>query len=215
MSDQIINPNSHSYGVKKAIMLITSLITAMALFPAVLSQTVEYPEPLKNHYNDQSSIFWDIRQISISPIFDEPETSRVELHFQRPDRLFILSPGKQIYAANDTVWTYLIKHKQIQLIVGRQVFNPLDFLDSSQIYYEVTATGDNYVALRSTDQTMEPDSLEIYFKETGAITRVEYLDINDNKVIFELIDESFSKPIPDDIFVSNKPEGVEIINIGE
>ncbi|MCP4584033.1 MAG: outer membrane lipoprotein carrier protein LolA [candidate division Zixibacteria bacterium] len=196
-------------------MLITILIVAMVLLPAVLSQTVEYPESLKDHYRDQNSIFWDIRQISISPIFDEPETSRVELYFQKPDRLFILSPEKQIYTANDTIWTYLVNHKQIQLVVGGQVFNPFDFLDSSQTYYEVISAGDNNVALKSMDQTMEPEGLEIYFNETGAITSVEYLDVNENKVKFELIDESFEKSIPVDIFINAKPEGVEIINISD
>jgi outer membrane lipoprotein-sorting protein len=196
-------------------MLTAIFIAAMVLFPAVLSQTVEYPEPLKNYYQGRNSIFWDIRQISISPIFDEPETSSVELYFQKPDRLFIISADQQIYAANDTVWTYLVNHKQIQLVVGRQVFNPFDFLDSSQTFYEVTAAGENFAALKSSDQTMEPDSLEIYFIKTGAIERVEYLDANENKVIVELIEESFAKPIPDDNFVNSKPKGVEIIDISE
>jgi outer membrane lipoprotein-sorting protein len=201
--------------MKKAVILITSLIAAMALFPAVLSQTVEYPEPLKSRYSDQKMIFWDIRQISISPIFDEPETSRVELYFQKPNRLFIKSIDKQIYSANDTVWTYLINHKQIQMVVGGQVFSPFDFLDSSQSYYEVVFKGEDYISLKSTDQTMEPDSLEIYYNKTGEITRVEYLDVNDNMVVIELIEESFIKPIPDDLFVNNKPDSVEIIDIGE
>jgi len=190
-------------------------ICAMVLFPVVLSFTSQYPKQLKDRYLNQATIYWRINQISISPIFDEPETSLVELYFVRPDCLYIISPGQQIYVSGDTVWTYLINHKQIQRAVGAQIFNPFDFLDTSQTFYEIAHVTDNYIALKSIDKTLEPDSLGIHFAENGAVAKVEYLDTNENKVIFDIKEESFSKRIPADNFVFKRPAGVEFIDISE
>jgi len=190
-------------------------ISAMVLFPVVLSFTIEYPDQFKKHYQGQGTVFWRIRQISISPVFDEPETSLVELYFREPDYLFIVSPEQQIYASADTIWTYLINHKQIQRTIGTRVFNPFDFLDTSQSFYEILQVTDSYITLKSLDNTLEPDSLDIYYTGDGAVTKVEYLDTNDNKVILDIKEESFSKGIPVDNFVIKRPEGVEFIDISE
>jgi len=190
-------------------------ISAMVLFPVVLSFTTEYPDQFKKHYQEQNTVYWQICQISISPIFDEPETSRVELYFRRPDCLFIVSPDQQIYASGDTVWTYLVNHKQIQRTIGTRVFNPFDFLDTSQTFYETLQVTDNFIVLKSLDETLEPDSLDIYYAGDGTVLKVEYLDTNDNKVIFDIKEESFTKGIPEDNFVIKRPEGVEFIDISE
>ena len=186
MPDNILQNDQDVYNVKKAIFLMAIFISAMVLFPVVLSFTTEYPNQFKKHYQGQETVYWRIQQISISPIFDEPETALVELYFRKPDCLFIVSPDQQIYASSDTIWTYLINHKQIQMTIGTRVFNPFDFLDTSQTFYEILQVTDSYIALKSLDNTLEPDSLDIYYAENGAVTKVEYLDTNDNKVILDI-----------------------------
>jgi outer membrane lipoprotein-sorting protein len=203
------------YSWTKAVIAMVIFIVAMVLFPAVISFTAEYPDPLLNHYGGHDSVYWKIRQITISPVFDEPETSMVELYFQKPYTLFIESQDQQIYAEGDTTWTYLIKHKQIQKTITGVLFNPFDFVDTSQGYYKVVSASDNQVTLRSDEKDIEPDSLTIDFKPDGQISRVEYLDANENRVVMDFLDESFGKGIPSDNFMADKPDDVEIVDLTE
>jgi outer membrane lipoprotein-sorting protein len=203
------------YSLTRNILLMAIFILAMILFPLVISQTAEYPKSFKDYYRGKTSIYWEIRQITISPVFDSPETSLVNFYFAKPDTLFIESPRQQIFAIGDTFWTYVIPHKQIQKSIGSGVFNPFDFLDSSQTFYQVVNSGDGYIVLKSTDDAAQPDSLDIYYSNNGSITSVAYKDVNDNQVELQFMKESFSKPIPSDNFHNKTPKGVEIINLSD
>lgn len=203
------------YHLKKKINLLAISIAALILFPAIISYTAEFPDKMQNHYRNKQLIYWEIRQITISPIFDEPETTLVRFYFKKPHNLFIATPDQNIYIRGDTIWVYLIKHKQIQKNISGYVLNPFDFIDSAQTIYQIIDSDNQKITLKSVDEMMEPDSLEIYYNKDGVITRVEYLDLNDNSVIFEVLDESFSTAIPEDNFLVNTPEGVEIIDINE
>lgn len=210
--------NSHNkkgYSITKNILMMAAFILAMILFPMVISYTAEYPAPLKNYYGGKASIYWQIRQITISPVFDEPETALVKIFFHKPDTLFIKAPDQQIFAVGDTIWTYLIQHKQIQKSISAGFFNPFDFIDSSQTLYQVAGSADRQVILKSIEKTTQPDSLEINYAESGAITSAGYKDVNDNKVVLQFVEESFSKLIPADNFHNKTPDGVEIIDLSD
>ena len=208
-------PNKKGYSLTKNILLMALFIVGMILFPLVISQTAEYPESFKDYYRDKGSIYWEIRQITLSPVFDTPETSLVKFYFEKPDTLFIESPRQQIFAIGDTFWTYVIPHKQIQKSIGAGFFNPFDFLDSSQTFYRIVSSGDGHIVLKSTDEETQPDSLDIYYGNSGAITSVDYKDVNDNQVKLQFLKESFSKKIPSDNFHNKPPRGVEIINLSD
>jgi len=200
---------------KGAFLSIIIFIVIMILFPAVISFTAEYPDPLLKHYIDHQNVYWKINQISISPIFDEPETTQVELYFQKPHTLYLLSAKQQVYAKNDTVWTYLIKYKQIQKATGQSMFNPFDYIDTTRSVYKAVDASANQVVLKSSDGTMEPDSLTIDFAKDGRIVKLVYLDANENRVEMIFLDESFSRKIPSDNFLINKPLDVEIIDLDD
>jgi outer membrane lipoprotein-sorting protein len=207
--------NRVEYNFKKDVARTGLMITLIVLFSICLTYSAEFPEPVEKHYQGKQSIYWEIQQISISPIFDEPETSLVKFYFQKPQKMFITMPDKQVYVNGDTIWTYLINHKQIQKSISEHFFNPFDFIDSNQTYYRVIADKDGMMTLMSIDESMEPDRLEVNYSENGAITRVEYQDINDNKVIFEFSEESFSVTIPDDNFLNDIPDEVEVIDLND
>lgn len=207
--------NRVEYNFKKEVARPGLMITLIVSLYVCLTYSAEFPEPVKMHYQRKQSIYWEIQQISISPIFDEPETSLVRLYFQKPQKMFITMPDKQVYVDGDTIWTYLINHKQIQKSISEYFFNPFDFIDSDQTYYQVIDDKDGVMTLTSIDESMEPDSLEVRYNENGKLIRVEYQDINDNKVIFEFLEESFSVNIPDDNFLNNIPDEVEIIDLND
>jgi len=203
------------HSLKRKLFLLTLAMTALILLPIVISQTAEFPDPFQNRYCNRELIYWNIRQVTISPIFDEPETTVVQFYFQKPHRLYVEAPGRFILAEGDTVWSYLIEHKQIQKNIGGYIFNPFDFIDSAQTFYRVLFADSQKINLKSVDESTEPDSLAIYFNKDGAISRVEHLDINNNRVVYEILEESFTKNIPEDNFLSNTPEGVEIIDFND
>jgi len=201
--------------LKRELILLIILVAVMVLLPAVLSTANDLPAVLISRYSHKASIFWKIRQVTISPIFDEPETTSVDFFINNHDSLYISTPQKQIFGIADTLWTYLPKHKQIQKHPGSQVINPLAFIDSSQSLYRVLSANDQMVILKSIDENSEPDSVAIHYGKDGAIDRAEYLDANQNKVVMEFLDESFAKSIPRDNFMNNPPPGVELIDLGE
>ena len=204
-----------NYSLKKKVITLSLAIFFVILLPVVISYTAELPVPLKNHYNNQQMIYCNIRQITVSPIFDEPETTIVQFYFEKPQSLFIETPRQHIYAKSDTIWTYIIEHQQIQKKLGGYVFNPFDFVDDTQTYYRVANTNNNKVTLKSVEADAEPDSLEIHYNIDGTIERIEYLDINDNLVVYEIMEESFSKSIPEDNFLLKTPDGVKIIDLDD
>jgi len=208
-------PDKKGYSLTKNILLMALFILAMILFPLVISRTAEYPETFKDYYRGKQSIYWEIRQITVSPVFDNPETALVKFYFQKPDTLFIESARQQIFAIGDTFWTYVIPHQQIQKSIGSGVFNPFDFLDSTQASYKVVSSGDGHIVLKSTDEMSQPDSLDINYGGSGAITSVDYKDVNDNEVTLQFLKESFSEPIPTDNFHNKTPEGVELIDLSD
>jgi outer membrane lipoprotein-sorting protein len=203
------------YNLKKALVYPVLMIMFIILLSVVLTYSTEFPASVKKYYSDKQTVYWEIRQISISPIFDEPETSLVEFYFQQPHRIFIVTLDKHIYYRSDTLWSYLINHKQIQRSIGEHFFNPFDFIDSTQTYYQVVADEGGTMTLINIDESMEPDSLQVRYNESGKIIGVAYQDVNDNRVIFEFLKESFLKTIPDDNFLNNIPEGVEIIDLSD
>lgn len=190
-------------------------LVLMILLPVVMSFTAEYPEPVTQKYLDKDNVYWEIEQVTISPIFDEPETSQVELYFQKPNNLYLVSENREILTRGDTIWTYLIPHKQIQKTIGGVVFNPFNFVDTAQTSYKILESTANEIALKSIDGSAEPDSLQIVFYDGGSIKTVSYLDINKNEVKLNFMNESFVKYLPEDNFLSNTPEGVEIIDFGD
>jgi hypothetical protein len=201
--------------LKKAMGQMVLMTAVMIMLPAVLSFTAEYPRPIIEHYLNEDKVYWEICQITVSPIFDEPETSMVEVYFEKPGRLFLSTADRQIFAIEDTIWTYLKKHGQIQKAVGGTVFNPFDFIDTSQTFYQVLESDADYMILSCADRTTEPDSMRIEFNREGVITSIVYLDANENEVILQFLEESFVKAIPGNNFLVKKPEGVEIIDISD
>ena len=207
--------NRVEYNFGKVTARLLLLMIFIVLFSICLTYSAQFPESVEKHYKNKQSIYWEIQQISISPIFDEPETSLVKVYFQKPKKMFITMPDKQVYVDGDTVWTYLINHKQIQKSFSEHFFNPFDFVDCDQTYYRVIADTDGVMTLVSVDESMEPDSLELGYNNNGKITRIEYQDINDNKMIFKFLEESFSVTIPDDNFLNDIPDGVEVIDLND
>ncbi|MCD6161801.1 MAG: hypothetical protein J7K40_05235 [candidate division Zixibacteria bacterium] len=214
MKDNTIN-HTRKYHLKRRAALMVLSITAMIFLPAVMLYTAEFPDALQKHYYNRQSIYWEIRQVTISPIFDEPETTLVKFYFNKPHSLFIKTANQEVYAIEDTLWTYRPKHKQIQKNIGGRVFNPFDFIDSAQTFYQVVAIDNGRLDLKRVDQSIEPDSLSISFNENGEVKRVEYPDLNENLVIYEILDESFTRQIPADNFLTNTPENIEIIDLNE
>lgn len=194
---------------------LSFFLALMVALPVVISFTAEYPRPVTERYLDKDNVYWKIEQITISPIFDEPETSRVELYFQKPDKLYLDSEKRKIMAVGDTIWNYIVPHKQIQISLTGSVFNPFDFIDTTRSQYELLKSENNVLTLRSFDNSLEPDSVEVEFSAEGLIKNVTYLDVNQNEVKLIFLDESFEKLIPQNNFLVNIPEDVEVVDLGD
>jgi len=173
----------------------------------------ELPRPIIVHYENANSIYWKIRQLSISPIFDRPETTIAEFYLQRPSNVYIKMPGKQIFTDGDTLWTYLVEHKQIQKSSTGHIFNPFDIIDSKQTLYDVIFAEKGQAILKNRQLAVEPDSLCIRYQDDGTLKHIIYVDVNNNEIKLEFIKESFAKKQPRDIFVKNRPKDVQIIEI--
>ncbi len=205
--------NRHS--LIKAFGKMSFFLALMIALPVVLSFTGEYPKPALARYLDKDNVYWKIEQINISPIFDEPETTLIELYFQKPDNLYLVTDVSMILTRADTIWTYSPDNRQIQKNIGGGVFNPFNFIDTSQTHYKIVESDANSVSLKCIDGTLEPDSLQVTYGIDGVIRSVSYLDINENEISLVFKDESFDKLIPEDNFLTKTPEGVQIIDFSD
>ena len=146
---------------------LKSLFFAAGLLVFLILQTntcpaAKMPAPLLKHYSTRTVIFWKIRQINISPVFDEPESTVIDFYFEKPGKLYVAAPEQDIFIKGDTLWTYLIADKQVQKRTGGQAFNPFNFIDSTQSSYKVVQAEKRKVILKAKTEGLEPDSLAIF-----------------------------------------------------
>lgn len=197
-----------------------SIITAIALLilsPRGPALAAEMPSTIHNHYRGHDSIYWKIKQVTYSPVFEQAETLDVEFFIERPDKLFARMPDRQIYFDGDTTWVYLPEDKQIQKSLNGDYFNPFDLIDSAQTRFQIysTSTAAREIVMLSIDEIMEPDSLSVRYNSDGSLNAASYLDANDNEITLLFIKENFSKTIPNDIFIKKIPKDTEIIDLDE
>jgi outer membrane lipoprotein-sorting protein len=185
------------------------------LSSATSANSAELPLVIKGRYDGKNTIYWKIRQISVSPLFDQPETTAIEFYIQKPDKMYITMLNKMVYAKGDTIWVYLPEQKQVQKQIGDHVFNPFDLVDNSQKYYKVISSGKNSIHLKSIDETNEPESLDVGYLSDGRLSSASYFDINGTRVILEFAKESFVNKIPAKVFLKNLPKDVQVIDLNE
>jgi outer membrane lipoprotein-sorting protein len=202
---------------KYIIVFRAVLLTLSIIFIAGNAISAEMPSLIKNHYRGQDAIYWKIKQITYSPVFEKSETLAVEFYIERPNRLFAKMPDRQIYSDGDTLWVYLPEDKQIQISLDGEFLNPFDFIDSAQSRFQVhsAAASSHEVTLLAIDETTEPDSLCVRYREDGSLKSAGYLDANENEIELIFIKETFDKAIPKDIFIKKLPKDIEIINLDE
>lgn len=208
MSNESVNRNRF-YIVLAACLLATSIISQIS--------AADMPLLIRNHYRGRNSIYWKIKQITYSPIFEQSETLAVEFFIERPNKLYIRMPNRQIYSDGETTWVYLPDDKQVQRSLNGDFFNPFDLIDSAQTRFQIysVSTTERQIVMLSIDEIMEPDSLCLSYKPDGSVKAANYLDANDNEVKLLFIKEIFGKTIPSDIFIKKLPIDVEIINLDE
>jgi|GEM_PF-1753783 outer membrane lipoprotein-sorting protein len=177
----------------------------------------DMPSPIKNHYRDRGSVYWKIKQVTYSPVFEHSETLAVEFFIERPNKIYAVMPDKRLFFDGETTWVYLPEDKQIQKSINGDFFNPFDLIDSAQTRFQIHSVSPSrreFVML-SIDEIMEPDSLTVRYDSDGGLKEAGYVDTNDNRITLLFIKESFNKKIPTDIFAVKPPKDVEIINLDE
>jgi len=86
------NRKNSNYQCSMAIVAVIILLLACQTLAA------DMPSLIKKHYRGHDSIYWKIRQITYSPVFEQSETLAVEFYVERTIKLFILMPDRQIYS---------------------------------------------------------------------------------------------------------------------
>lgn len=177
----------------------------------------DLPSVLKSHYRGHDSIYWKIKQITYSPVFEQAETLAVEFYIERPNKLLVNMPDRQIYFDGETSWVYLPDDKQIQKSLNGDFFNPFDLIDSAQTRFQIFSVSsvEREIVMLSIDEIMEPDSLCVRYNKNGSLKAASYLDANENEITLLFIKENFGRSIPGDIFIKKPPKDVEIIDLDE
>lgn len=171
------------------------------------------PEAVRNYYGKQRTVYWEVTQIVNSSLFDEAETTTAKFYVEKPDRMLIIAPDREVFVRRDTVWVYVPRYKQIQRSSGQYVVNPLDFIEHSSSEFELYRLGDNRVLLKSADGSIKPDSIVATYDVSGKLRLIEYVDPNEQKVQLLFKKESFKKKFPSPAFFQKISQGVQIIDL--
>lgn len=196
-------------------LILAAYLSALLFVSPIFA--ADMPSLIKNHYRGHDSIYWKIKQVTYSPVFEQSETLAVEFYIERPSKLFIRMPDRQIYFDGETTWVYLPDDKQIQKSLNGDFFNPFDLIDSAQTRFQIysVSPAERQIVMLSIDEIMEPDSLCLRYNQDGSLKMAGYLDANDNEIELVFNKESFGKPIPNDIFIKKPPKDVELIDLDE
>ncbi len=192
--------------------------------PARAQSGQEVLDRIKARYESIDALQASFRQTITSAYDDAGETYEGTLVLQG-DR-YRVETGAQTIVTDGTV-TYIWNAPENQLLINDYVedettFSLNDFLFHFDDVYEIASTGKALIGGKDHHMLrLRPRNPDAYFREItllmddrdSLITRLEVVDMNEVKMVFQLNDITLNPPLGADTFTFSPPEGAEVVDL--
>ncbi|QXD14957.1 outer-membrane lipoprotein carrier protein LolA [Rhodocaloribacter litoris] len=204
-----------------------TLLTAVLFFgqPAARAQSgQEVVERLKTRYERVDALRAAFRQTLITPDGREGDTFSGTL-ILRGDQFRVEVPGQTIVTDGRVTWIYNAAENQVLIndyVKDETTFSLNDFLFNFEDRYEIISTGrallngkeHRTVRLRPRDPASYFREIMVVMRESDdLITRIEVVDVNETKLVFDLREIELDPPLAPDTFAFTPPPGAEVVDL--
>ncbi len=181
-------------------------------------------ERIKNTYERIDALRAEFRQITTTP-FDETGTSISGVIYLSNDKFRVETEGQTIVSNGRVTWIYNAATNQVLIndnMEDETTFSLSRFLFDFDDTYEIASTGRALLGGKEHHiLRLHPKNPESYFREImvvmrdsdNLVPRIEVLDANDTRMVFELKSIEIDPPLAPDTFLFVPPEGSEIVDL--
>lgn len=195
------------------------MIIVLTLFAIIFGSSGEkLLDDISERYASADGIQWQVRSIVYSEIFEEAETTIVELAYAPPDTFSMASDLEKIIGIGDTLWVMSIRHRQVQKksMAGAQM--PINYILNWKSNYNLGGYSKGESEIVFDLEGMEgviPESLVIAADRKMNIKAISYTDSKGDDVLLTIRRQKLKRPGTIDLFFLNIPEGFDFIDVTE
>ncbi len=201
----------------------------ICLFPVFLvakeTDPIKIVQNVEKKLTSAKSVKVIFQQTYIWQLTGEEQSLKGELFLQGEDKFHITTEDQVIVSDGETLWTY---SKPSHRVLIDRLSNSDNTLLPQQILFQYTKSyfsktikeesisGNNCIVLMFTTETGNTffPEVRVWIEQGTWIPRkIEQIDINDNRTIYDLDSVEFDLPVDPTVFHFIIPEGAEVIDM--
>jgi outer membrane lipoprotein carrier protein len=215
--------------MKRPFPILRSLFAMSAVLllghPAAQAQSgQDVLDRIKNKYASIDALRAEFRQITTTP-FDETGESISGVIYLSDDKFRVETEGQIIVSNGTTTWIYNAATNQVLINDNTEdetTFSLNRFLFDFDDTYEIASTGRALLGGKEHHMLrLHPKNPDSYFREImvvmrdsdNLVPRIEVVDVNDTRMVFELKSIELNPPLAPDTFLFTPPEGSEVVDL--
>ena len=195
------------------------MIKALILYAVLFGSSGEkLLADISEKYSSCDGIQWQIRSVVYSEIFEEAETTTVNLAFAPPDTFSMTSDLEKIVGIGDTIWVMSVRHRQVQKKSMAGVQLPFDFILNWKDSYDLDGySNDGSVMVFDLVGKADviPERLIIAADRKMKIKEISYTDSKGDDVMLSIRREKLKRPGNIDLFFLDIPDDFDFIDVTE
>ncbi len=181
-------------------------------------------ERIRSTYENMAALRAEFRQTTTTP-FDEHGESVSGVIYLSKDKFRIETGGQTIVSDGEVTWIYNAATNQVLINENAEdetTFSLNRFLFDFDDTYEIASTGRALLGGKEHHMLLlRPKDPNSYFREImvvvresdNLVPRIEVVDVNDTRMVFELKSIEVNPPLAPDTFVLTPPEGSEVVDL--
>jgi len=195
------------------------LINSITIIFIALTSPVDVDlQKATNRYASAPGIQWEITSIIHSDIFEESDTSKINLIYNPADSFYMKSDSETLIGLGDTLWIISDKHKQVQKRILTDYARPIDFIMNWNSNYDIDSAivrGDNRQFYLTGRPGATPSNVVLFTNKNGKLRRITYKDSAGSLINLIIEKEKLRNYSKTNIFELKSPPGYKQIDLTE
>jgi outer membrane lipoprotein-sorting protein len=195
------------------------LIKTLALFVILFNSSGEkLLDDISKEYASADGFQWQIRSVVYSEIFEEAETTFVEIGYAPPDTFSMISELEKIIGIGDTLWVMSARHRQVQKKPMAGLMMPFEFVLNWKDSYDLDSCfndGSGMIFDLAGKEDVIPEKLMIAVDGKMKVRKISYTDSKGDDVVLTVRRQKLERPRNIDFFYLHIPDDFDFIDLTE
>lgn len=195
------------------------MIKSLALLVIIFNSSGEkLLDDISQEYASADGIQWQIRSVVYSEVFEEAETTYVEIGYAPPDTFSMISDLEKIIGIGDTLWVMSIRHRQVQKKPTAGLMMPFEFILNWKDSYDLDSCfndGSSMIFDLAGKEDIIPERLMVAVDRKMRIEEISYTDSKGDDVMLTIGRQRLERPRNFDFFYLHIPDNFDFIDLTE